>query len=80
MRSSQEQFRLLVQGVTDYAIYLLDKNGRVSSWNMGAERIKGYAAHEIRFGSVNQHNWRPSLTSRSIETDSMHGLANIRCY
>src|SRR6266850_3526602 len=41
------QFRLLVDTVTDYAIYLLDTTGRVMSWNAGAERIKGYAAAEI---------------------------------
>jgi PAS domain S-box-containing protein len=43
----QEQLRLLVQGVTDYALYMLDLNGRVSSWNAGAERIKGYTRDEI---------------------------------
>jgi PAS domain S-box-containing protein len=47
LRASQEQFRLLVQGVTDYAIYLLNPEGNVSSWNAGAERIKGYAPEEI---------------------------------
>ena len=47
LRRSEEQFRLLVQGVTDYAIYMLDPNGRVSSWNSGAERIKGYRPEEI---------------------------------
>ncbi|CAN5327239.1 PAS domain-containing sensor histidine kinase [soil metagenome] len=47
LKRSQEQFRLLVQGVTDYALYMLDPAGRVSSWNAGAERIKGYAAEEI---------------------------------
>ncbi len=47
LRRSEEQFRLLVQGVTDYAIYMLDPQGHVSSWNAGAERIKGYAQHEI---------------------------------
>jgi PAS domain S-box-containing protein len=47
LRASQEQFRLLVQGVTDYAIYLLSPEGNVSSWNAGAERIKGYAPEEI---------------------------------
>ena len=47
LRQSQEQFRLLVQGVTDYAIYMLDPAGRVSSWNAGAERIKQYAPSEI---------------------------------
>ncbi len=44
---SETQFRLLVQGVTDYAIYMLDPDGRVSSWNAGAQRIKGYAPQEI---------------------------------
>jgi PAS domain S-box-containing protein len=41
------QFRLLVESVSDYAIYLLDTAGRVMSWNAGAERIKGYSAAEI---------------------------------
>src|SRR5438093_8921642 len=41
------QFRLLVETVVDYAIYLLDTSGRVMSWNTGAERIKGYPAAEI---------------------------------
>src|SRR5437879_8197058 len=41
------QFRLLVETVSDYAIYLLDTTGRVMSWNAGAERIKGYVAREI---------------------------------
>src|SRR5437867_12618913 len=44
---ADEQFRLLVQSVTDYAIFLLDSSGRVISWNDGAERIKGYSAGEI---------------------------------
>ena len=47
LRKSEEQFRLLVQGVTDYAIYFLDKDGRVTNWNLGAHRIKGYLPHEI---------------------------------
>jgi PAS domain S-box-containing protein len=47
LERSQTQFRLLVQGVTDYAIFMLDTEGHVSSWNAGAERIKGYAPHEI---------------------------------
>jgi PAS domain S-box-containing protein len=44
---ADQQFRLLVSSVTDYAIYLLDGAGRVASWNAGAERIKGYRADEI---------------------------------
>src|ERR1700760_2387348 len=47
LRRSQEQFRLLVQGVTDYAIFMLDPEGHVASWNAGAQRIKGYAPNEI---------------------------------
>ncbi|MGA8968638.1 MAG: PAS domain S-box protein [Pseudolabrys sp.] len=47
LRESDRQFRSLVAGVTDYALYMLDRNGVVSSWNVGAERIKGYAAEEI---------------------------------
>ena len=47
LRASQEQFRLLVQGVTDYAIYMLDAHGNVPSWNAGAQRIKGYTPVEI---------------------------------
>ncbi len=51
LRQSDQQFRLLVQSVTDYAIYMLDVNGIVTNWNSGAQRIKGYSADEI----VGQH-------------------------
>jgi PAS domain S-box-containing protein len=51
IRDSERQFRLLVAGVTDYALYMLDPNGIVASWNAGAERIKGYTSDEI----VGQH-------------------------
>ncbi len=47
LRRSEEQLRLLVQSVTDYAIYMLDVNGNISSWNQGAQRIKGYLPDEI---------------------------------
>ena len=47
LRRSEERFRLLVQSVADYAIYMLDPRGIVASWNEGAERIKGYSAEEI---------------------------------
>jgi PAS domain S-box-containing protein len=47
VRDSERSFRLLVEGVTDYAIYMLDLEGRVTSWNSGAQRIKQYAAPEI---------------------------------
>jgi PAS domain S-box-containing protein len=47
LQASQEQFRRLVEGVTDYAIYMLSPSGQISSWNTGAQRIKGYAAEEV---------------------------------
>ena len=47
LRRSEEQFRLLVQGVGDCAIYMLDTNGFITSWNTGAARIKGYSRDEI---------------------------------
>jgi PAS domain S-box-containing protein len=47
LQESERNFRLLVSNVTDYALYMLDPEGRVSSWNAGGERIKGYAPHEI---------------------------------
>ncbi len=47
LKRSEKQFRLLVQGVTDYAIYILDPSGQVASWNAGAQRIKGCQPDEI---------------------------------
>lgn len=47
VRESQERFRLLVDGVRDYAIYMLDPQGRVASWTSAAERMQGYRAEEI---------------------------------
>jgi PAS domain S-box-containing protein len=51
LRDTERRFRLLVQGVTDYAIFMLDPNGVVSNWNPGARRIKGYREDEI----IGQH-------------------------
>ena len=47
LRQSEERFRLLVQSVREYAIFLLDPDGYIASWNEGAERIKGYTSSEI---------------------------------
>ncbi len=47
LKESEEQYRLIVEGVEDYAIFMLDPNGRIATWNVGAERIKGYQAAEI---------------------------------
>ncbi len=51
LNRSESQFKTLVGGVTDYALYMLDPTGIVSNWNVGGERIKGYSADEI----VGQH-------------------------
>jgi PAS domain S-box-containing protein len=47
LRQSEERFRLLVEGVKDYAIFMLDPYGYITTWNEGARRIKGYEAEEI---------------------------------
>ena len=51
LRQSEQRFRLLVEAVQDYAIFMLDPTGHVVSWNRGAQRIKGYRSHEI----IGQH-------------------------
>jgi PAS domain S-box-containing protein len=51
LRLSEERFRLLVEGVQDYAIFLVDPEGRVTTWNAGAQRLKSYTADEI----IGQH-------------------------
>jgi PAS domain S-box-containing protein len=63
-----EQFRLLVQGVADYAIYMLDPHGNVASWNLGAQRIKGYAPGEI----IGQH-----FSRFYTEEDKLGGIPTI---
>lgn len=47
LHASEERFRLLVQGVTDYAIYMLSPEGEITNWNLGAQRIKGYERDEV---------------------------------
>src|SRR5215208_5320532 len=47
LRESEERFRLLVEGVKDYAIFMLDADGYITTWNLGAQRIKGYESEEI---------------------------------
>ncbi len=81
LRRAEEQFRLLVQGVTDYAIYLLSPEGIVTNWNAGAQRIKGYAPAEI----IGQHFSRfyteedraSGLPQRALETAVREGRFEI---
>ncbi len=49
--ANNDRYRLLVEAITDYAIYMLDRDGHVTSWNPGAKRFKGYEADEI----IGQH-------------------------
>ncbi len=73
----ERNFRLLVQGVIDYAIYMLDPQGIVASWNAGAERIKGYSADEIigrHFRIFYEENDRNNgLPERALETARREG-------
>jgi PAS domain S-box-containing protein len=74
---SERRFRLLVQGVTDYAIYMLDPEGKVTNWNAGAERIKGYSREEI-VGQHFSHFYTPEdidigVPSRALETARREG-------
>ena len=72
LRRSEEQFRRLVLGVTDYAIYMLDPDGKVVSWNAGAEKIKGYPAEEI----IGAHVSRFYTDEDRTQNEPERGLAN----
>jgi PAS domain S-box-containing protein len=77
LRRSQEQFRLLVQGVTDYALYMLSPEGIVTNWNIGGQRIKGYAPEEIigrHFSQLYTAEDRArGLPGRALETAAREG-------
>lgn len=64
LQESEERFQLLVGAVTDYAIYMLDPEGRVMTWNEGAARSKGYSAEEVL-----GRNFSIFFTSEDVETD-----------
>ena len=76
LRRSHEQFRLLVQGVADYAIYMLDPEGNVSSWNSGAERIKGYLPDEI-IGSHYSAFYTPEDVARREPWDNLRAAFDV---
>jgi len=63
LRHSEEHFRLLIEGVHDYAIFMLDPDGVVLTWNAGAERLKGYTATEIVGRHFSKFYPRPALDS-----------------
>lgn len=74
LAQSEERFRLLVEGVIDYAIFMLDPQGTVSSWNAGAERIIGYKANEI----IGKHFSRFFLEADREESKPWEELAIAR--
>ena len=61
LSESEQRFRLMVESVVDYAIFMLDSDGRVASWNAGAQRILGYSADEIVGESISQFYSREEL-------------------
>jgi PAS domain S-box-containing protein len=77
LKLSEEQFRLLVQGVVDYAIYMIDTEGNVTNWNLGAQRIKGYAPGEIIGRHFSQfytdEDRAAGLPRRALETADREG-------
>jgi PAS domain S-box-containing protein len=74
---SERRFRLLVEGVVDYAIYMLDPSGIITNWNAGAERIKGYLAEEVigrHFGMFYApEDQAAGLPGQSLETARREG-------
>src|SRR5947207_648757 len=71
LHTSEAQLRLLVDGTLDCAIFLLDIDGRVKSWNSGGERIKGYRQDEI----IGQHFSRFYTTEDNAEQKPARALA-----
>ena len=78
LRQSEERFRMLIEGVRDYAIYMLDPHGVIKSWNNGAQLIKGYTAQEV----IGKH-YRMFFRSEDVaaglpEKELQDALANSR--
>jgi PAS domain S-box-containing protein len=81
LRDTARQFRTLIGGVTDYALFMLDPNGLVVNWNAGAERIKGYSADEI----IGQHFSRfytdrdraAGLPARALQVAAQEGRYEV---
>src|SRR5947207_12058044 len=67
LQQSEERFRLLVEGVQDYAIFMLDPAGRVTSWNGGAERLLGYRSAEILGADLSRFFTAPDVKRRKPE-------------
>jgi PAS domain S-box-containing protein len=79
LRESEARFRLLVESVTDYAIFMLDAQGHVVSWNAGAQRLKGYRAEEIIGKHLSRfyiaENGQPITAEQMLKTAAAEGRA-----
>ncbi len=79
LQESEERFRVLVEGVQDYAIFMLDPAGRVTSWNAGAERLLGYRSHEIQGAPLSRfctpHDVRRGRPAQDLQSARQHGRA-----
>jgi PAS domain S-box-containing protein len=77
MQESERKFRLLVQSVTDYAIYMLSPQGNITNWNLGAQRIKGYSAAEVIGSSFSRFYTKEDaaagLPQRGLEVAAREG-------
>ncbi len=69
LRESEERFRLIIEGVRDYAIFMLDLNGNVATWNTGAERLEGYRAKEIVGGHFSKFYPAADVAAGTPERD-----------
>lgn len=79
LKESEERFRLLVERVKDYAIYMLSPDGRVVSWNQGAQRINGYKAEEIIGKHVSCFHPQEEVESKRPE-QVLQIAASVGCY
>ncbi|MEO8034921.1 MAG: PAS domain S-box protein [Acidobacteriota bacterium] len=85
LRGSEEQFRMLLDGIRDYAIFMMDPTGHIVSWNSGAERIKGYSSAEILgrsfacfFTPEDVASGRPEEILRLTEANERHEEQGMR--
>jgi PAS domain S-box-containing protein len=78
LRRSEERFRLLLEGVRDYAIMMLDQEGRVTSWNAGAERILGYSVDEVLGHSFQRFFMPEDITGGRPAEELRKAILNTR--
>lgn len=85
LRQSEERFRLLVAAVSDYAIFLLDPDGTIASWNLGAERLKGYrggdhrSSHRHVLPTGRPRGRRPSARAADRSCRGALGVGGVAC-